>query len=245
MTITEFIMGMPITITIQDAGVEKKDFDIIFDYFRSIDEQFSTYKDTSEVTRINRGLLRIEATSDSMKEIITQCQLTKTESKGYFNCFHKNTFDPSGIVKGWSIYQAAIQLQKAGFKHYFIDAGGDVQVSEKNKEGKPWKVGIRNPFNGKEIIKVLSVSNKGVATSGTAARGQHIYNPHQPGQEIKDIVSITVVGKNVYEADRFATAAFAMGKSGIEFVESLPDIEGYMVDAKGTATFTNHFSQYV
>jgi len=49
----------------------------------------------------------------------------------------------------------------------------------------------------------------------------------------------------VYEADRFATAAFAMGKKGILFIESLTGFEGYAVDNKGIATYTNGFTAYV
>ena len=55
---------------------------------------------------------------------------------------------------------------------------------------------------------------------------------------------MTVIGPNVYEADRFATPAFAMGKKGIDFVENLPGLEGYMVDKDGIATMTSGFEKY-
>ena len=94
-------------------------------------------------------------------------------------------------------------------------------------------------------MKVLAVTDKGIATSGTAIRGQHIYDPHHPDTPLQDIVSLTVIGPNVYEADRFATAAFAMGKRGIYFIERLPGFEGYMIDASARATFTSGFERYV
>ena len=84
-----------------------------------------------------------------------------------------------------------------------------------------------------------------MATSGTYIRGQHIYNPHNRVQTFDDIVSLTVIGPNIYEADRFATAAFAMGKSGIDFIESLPGFEGYIIDSNGIATMTSGFENYV
>ena len=59
------------------------------------------------------------------------------------------------------------------------------------------------------------------------------------------IMSLTVVGPDVYEADRFATAAFAMGRAGIEFIEARPGLEGYLVDRTGQATLTSGFSGYV
>jgi thiamine biosynthesis lipoprotein len=92
---------------------------------------------------------------------------------------------------------------------------------------------------------VLRVKNKGVATSGTYIRGQHIYNPHQPSTSPAEVQSLTVIGENVYEADRFATAAFAMGKDGIHFIERTDGLEGYMIDDGGTATLTSGFLEYV
>ena len=121
----------------------------------------------------------------------------------------------------------------------------DIQTFGKNAEGENWRVGIRSPFNNQDIIKAVALKGQGIATSGTYVRGQHIYNPHQPQQKIKDIVSLTVIGTDVLEADRFATAAFAMGEDGIHFIEALPGFEGYMVNASGIATQTTGFGAYV
>ncbi len=53
-----------------------------------------------------------------------------------------------------------------------------------------------------------------------------------------------MVGPNVYEADRLATAAFAVGEEGLRFLARLIDLHGYLVDAKGVATFTPGFARY-
>ncbi len=58
-------------------------------------------------------------------------------------------------------------------------------------------------------------------------------------------MSLTVIGPNIYDADRFATAAFAMGRDGIYFIENLEGFEGYMIDKNGMATFTTGFEGYV
>ena len=67
-------------------------------------------------------------------------------------------------------------------------------------------------------MKVLYPKGAGVATSGTYFQGQHIYNPHSPAQKLHEIVSLTVIGPDILEADRYATAAFAMGRKGIIFI---------------------------
>jgi FAD:protein FMN transferase len=126
-----------------------------------------------------------------------------------------------------------------------VDAGGDIQTSGKSSRGKKWTVGIKNPFKQEEIVKILSVGGEGVATSGTYIRGQHIYDPKDKSKKLEEIVSLTVIGPNIYEADRFATAAFAMGPEGIHFIEKLPGLEGYMIDKRGIATETTGFKKYV
>jgi len=230
------IMGMPITVDIRDKKVTSKNFDEVFDYFHEVDEKYSPFKETSEVGKLNRG----ETVSKEMTEILRLVKDLKNETKGYFDIVKPNgKIDPSGIVKGWAIKNAADILQKNGFKKFYVDAGGDAEIA-----GKNWKWGIRNPFNVKEIVKVLNLSDCGIATSGTYERGQHIYNPITKSAVITDIVSLTVIGPNVYDADKYATPAFAMGKKGIEFIESLTGFEGYMIDKDGIATMTSGFSRY-
>jgi len=238
-------MGMPITIEVVDKTVREEDIEKIFSYFTSVDETFSTYKKTSEISQFNAGVLPKNKLSNQVKKILQLAGETKQATNGYFDIYRNSSIDPSGIVKGWAIAHAAQLLRKKGFSHFFIDAGGDIQVSGKNAQGRQWTVGIRNPFNREEIVKVLVIEDHGVATSGTYIRGQHIYNPHRQNAEITDIVSLTVIGPNIYEADRFATAAFAMGKEGIRFIEGLEGFEGYMIDKNGIATMSRGFSNFV
>jgi FAD:protein FMN transferase len=241
---TRILMDMPVTIEVVDQSVTPEDIDRIYQYFTYIDTTFSTFKEDSEISRINRKELLEHDYSDDMKTIFSLAQKTKQETRGYFDIDRDGGIDPSGIVKGWAIYKAATVLEKRGFKNYYVDAGGDIQTSGKNAEGNFWRIGIRNPFNRNENVKVIHVSTAGVATSGTYIRGQHIYNPHNKNQDITDVVSLTVIGPNIYEADRFATAAFAMGKKGIEFIEELRGFEGYMIAKDGIATYTSGFDTY-
>lgn len=241
---TRLLMGMPITLEVVDPIVSPDDLEKVFAYFVSVDETFSTYKATSEISKINRGELPPAEYSEDMKAILALSEQTKKDTYGYFDIEHDGLYDPSGIVKGWAIQNAADRLKAGGFRNFYIDAGGDILVAG-NKDGKLWRIGIRNPFNRSENVKVLALTDRGIATSGTAIRGQHVYDPYNPNMPLLDIVSITVIGPNIYEADRFATAAFAMGKRGIQFIEKLAGFEGYMIDAHARATFTSGFERYV
>lgn len=244
MKATRLIMGMPISIDIASQFASREDLDAIFEHFARVDELFSPYRESSEVSAFNRGELSREKLSAPLREVLALCEKTKAETAGYFDIATETGIDPSGLVKGWAIQGAADMLLGRGFSDFYIDAGGDVAASGMNHEGEPWRVGVRNPF-GEGVVKVLALSGRGIATSGTYIRGQHIWNPHQRGKELTEVVSLTVVGPNVYDADRFATAAFAMGKRGIEFIDSLEGFEGYQIDRSGIATSTRRFSHYV
>ncbi len=240
---SELIMGMPITLEIVDHK-DTEPFNKIFDYFRLVDSKYSPYKKDSELSQINQGLSK-ENWSSEMSQVMSLCEETKALSGGYFDVYSDGQIDPSGLVKGWAINNAANLLKDWGINDFYIEAGGDIQISGKNESGELWSVGIRNPFNIDEIIKVLKLTDIGIATSGTYLRGEHIYNPHDRTKTPSVIKSLTVIGPNVYEADRFATAAFAMGSNGIGFINALPGFEGYMIDENKRATYTKGFELYV
>jgi FAD:protein FMN transferase len=242
---TRLIMGMPITVDIVDP--QTADLLVrVFQYFEAIDRNFSPYIETSEVCRINRGEIPASEVSDDMCEVLALAEDTRVTSDGYFNVKRpQGGIDPSGIVKGWAIGRAAAMIEAEGIKNFYVEAGGDIQANGLSADGTPWRVGVRSPFNGTDIIQVLELTDAGIATSGAYVRGAHIYDPHDPSRKLDEIASVTVVAKSVVDADRFATAAFAMGPEGIYFLEGLKGIEAYAVDAQGIATQTTGFRAYV
>ncbi|MGH7245686.1 MAG: FAD:protein FMN transferase [Candidatus Levyibacteriota bacterium] len=236
------IMGMPVTVEIVDDA-EEKDVEEIFSYLHYIDDVFSTYKKTSEIEKINRGELAQKDASEEVKKVFSLAEKTAKETSGYFTVHIHNKLDPSGIVKGYAIYESANILSKKGYKNFYVAIAGDMEIRGYNTEKKKWRVGIENPFDRKEIVKVVYLSDRGIATSGNYIRGQHIYDPiHKKNAD--EIASISVIGPNVYEADRFATAAFAMGEKGIAFIETLKNFEGYMIRKDKQALFTSGFQNY-
>lgn len=239
------MMGMPISIEIADAHADEAAFDAAFAYFEYVDATFSPFKADSELTKINRGILKRADASADMQEIFALAQETKIQTGGYFDIrTPRGDYDPSGIVKGWAIENVSQLLASRGFSHVYVDAGGDIRTRGLAAGTRPWRIGIQNPFNLQEVIKHVLVTDAGIATSGTYIRGDHIYNPRANGKPVYDIISLTVVGPTIYDADRFATAAFAMGKEGIRFIESLDGYEGYAINKDGIATMTSNFAAY-
>jgi thiamine biosynthesis lipoprotein len=243
---TKLIMGMPITIEIADEAALEDDFDEVFSYFDYVDNKFSPYKKESELARLNAGSVAADDLSEDMCVILDLAEETKRETGGYFDVINRaGLLDPSGLVKGWAVKNAADILERQGFRNFYVDAGGDIEARGWNEKGESWSVGIRDPFASGRIVKTVRLTGRGIATSGSYERGHHIYDPHDRRNELADIVSLTVIGPNVYEADRFATAAFAMGKAGVGFIEKLAGLEGYSIDHSGIATMTSGFKKYV
>ncbi|HZY50855.1 MAG TPA: FAD:protein FMN transferase, partial [Devosia sp.] len=200
----------------------------------------------SEVSAVNRGEDVLSTMSPPMREVLDLAELTRHETHGYFDVRRPDgRLDPSGLVKGWAIRNAARLIEAVGLNNYCLEAGGDIQCRGYNEQGQRWRVGIRNPFVADEIVKVLMPGDAGVATSGTYVRGKHIYDPHADGAVVDDVASLTVIGPDIYEADRFATAAFAMGMGGIAFIEDTPGLEAYAIDRGGVATMTSGFKRFV
>ncbi|MCL4415359.1 MAG: FAD:protein FMN transferase [Actinobacteria bacterium] len=241
---TAVIMGMPVVVQVIDKNAKEEDISEVFSYFHHIDNKFSTYKKDSEISLINSQKLNKNQYSKEMQKILKLSDITHQETNGYFDININGKIDPSGIVKGYAINNGANILVQKGYKNIYVEIAGDIQVFGNNGKDNFWKIGIQNPFNLEEIIKVVKLKDKGIATSGIYIRGSHIINPKKK-KPAEDIVSITVIGPNVYEADRFATAAFAMGKKGIRFIEGLKGLDGYMIQKDKTAVYTSGFSNYV
>ncbi len=242
---TRLIMGMPITVEVV-GDHPMRTVEMVFDYFTAIDGRFSPFKPDSEVSALNRGEIELKSMSPPLREVLELSELTRHETRGYFDVRRPDgRVDPSGLVKGWAIRNASRLLDQALCHNYCVEAGGDIQCRGYNETGARWRIGIRNPFNQAEVVKTLAPGDGGVATSGLYVRGAHIYDPLHHIDASDEVASLTVVGPDIYEADRFATAAFAMGCDGIGFIEQTYGLEGYAIGRNGIATMTSGFDRIV
>jgi FAD:protein FMN transferase len=225
MRLARQIMGMPISIDIVDCDDEAV-FKAVFDKFKAIDEQFSTYKPASEVSRLASGELDEAKISAELKMVIKACRVAENKTGGYFSAWAAGTFDPSGYVKGWAIALAAKVIENKGYKTYCVSAGGDILAA--SNSGKTWQIGIQDPADKGKILNMLSISNGAVASSGHYERGQHIIN-QKTGQPASGLLSVTVVGPDIIWADVLATAVFAAGQINPSFLKNFPDYKAQIV----------------
>ncbi|MFC7815592.1 MULTISPECIES: FAD:protein FMN transferase [unclassified Streptomyces] len=204
---------------------------------RRADEVFSTYREESEVSRLARGELTVDACVPEVAEVLELAAEAERVSDGWFSSVYRGRLDPTGIVKGWAVERAARGVAAAGAVGVSVNGGGDVQLLGTPGAGRPWRVGVSDPLRTGGLAAVVSAAGAAelaVATSGTAERGAHIVDPRTGRPAVTDLVSVTVVAARLTWADCWATAAFAMGaREGFRWLESLDGVEGLLVAAGG------------
>jgi FAD:protein FMN transferase len=222
-------MGMPVTVHVVDEAAETGALDRVFEDFGLLDRTFSPFLETSDVSRINRGQLLPGDAGGLMSQVMNLCRQYERATAGYFSAWIGGRFNPSGLVKGWAIDRACAILDTYGYRDFFVDAGGDVQTRGRNPDGTPWRVGVRHPVERNKVACVVLASGVAVATSGSYEKGDHILDPHT-GEPADALLSFTVVGPDILQADVFATAGFAMGTPGLEFVRKSAGYEAFAID---------------
>jgi FAD:protein FMN transferase len=187
----------------------------VFGHLRTADELFSTYRPDSQVSAIRRHELSPDDAHPWVTEVVALCEQARERTEGYFDAWLPGGFDPSGLVKGWAAEGATTHLARLrGFDHY-LNAGGDISGHVATTRCPAWQVAVQDPADANAFLTILELRTGGVATSGSAARGRHILDPHT-GRHAGELLAVTVTGPMLLWADVFATAAFARGGSDIE-----------------------------
>jgi len=148
----------------------------------------------------------------------------------------KATLD--GIAKGYIVDQGIEVLRAKGFENAFVEAGGDLMTLGKRQDGKPWRIGIRNPRSDDlKKMDTIELSDRAIATSGDYMqyftedkKTHHIINPHTGFSPI-DTASSSILAPTVAWADGLATATMVLGpEESLKLIETLPECEGYFID---------------
>jgi len=234
-------MGLPVSLLARsddladdlavDLAVDVAPF---YDELRDVDALFSPYREESEVSRVARGELALGDADPLVQQVAKACEAAREATGGLFDATRPDgCWDPSGYVKGWAVERAA-RLLPAG-PDWCVNAGGDVVV--RSGSGAPFRVGIEDPRDRSRVAAVVVVSAGGVATSGTAARGEHLYDPRS-GSAATALASLTVVASTLEQADVLATAAFVDG--GLRLVVAA-GCEGLAIGTDGSRVATEGF----
>ena len=197
---------------------------------------FSTFRSTSEISRINREEMHLLDASPEVIEVVDACTWLEQASGGAFRARRPgdSILDPAGFVKGWSAELAVKSLDRAGLQRWYMSIGGDIQTRGTAHDGSRWRVAITDPNSEdpRAIRALVEVSGDAVATSGTAARGRHLWDG-RTGEPAYALASMTVVGPHLTWADAFATTAFVMGLEGIDWVANFDGYRALAITTDG------------
>lgn len=129
------------------------------------------------------------------------------------------SIDLGGIAKGYAVDVCFERLLKLGAKNFMVNLGGNIRCAGLADAKKPWRIGIRNPFNQNELIGTMSFTNgMAVATSGNyeqfvtiaGKKYSHIIDP-RTGAPATNMAGVTVVSSSAVEADAMSTSLFILG----------------------------------
>lgn len=191
-------------------------------FFFDVDDELSTFKEQSSVSKIRSNKLKIEDAPEMVQEVWRGCQRAKELSFGSFDPWAVDGgFDPSGFVKGWAAEKAAEILILAGCEQVQVNAAGDIALRGKT----PWKIGVINPDNKSEILQIFEITNGNIATSGNYEKGAHIKDPHT-GVIAIGAKSGTVIGPDGGICDALATSLMVDGADAAKWIGN-PELSQY------------------
>ncbi|WP_083420045.1 FAD:protein FMN transferase [Pseudofrankia sp. BMG5.36] len=208
---------------------------------RQTDEDFSTFRAGSWVSRLRRGEIGLEDCPGHVREVYRLAEACRDRSGGWFDPAWRGdgTLDPTGLVKGWAADVASAALSLAGVADYCVNAAGDLRL---RGAPAPWRVGIADPFHRDRIVAVVEGTNLAVATSGIAEQGGHVVDPWTR-EPASGLASVTVVGPDLALADAYATAGLAAGRNAPELLNDLArdGWEWLTVDSTGGVAYSAGF----
>jgi thiamine biosynthesis lipoprotein len=231
----EHCMGTVFSFDVRLPGVDAAALDAAVAWLHHVDVTFSTFRPDSVISRLAEGTIRAAQLTDEVRDVLARCAELTEQTDGYFSAYFDGALDPSGYVKGWAIERASELLEAAGSRNHCVNGGGDVQCVGESVPGRPWRVGIADPLDPRQLYHSITGSGRlAVATSGTAERGAHITDPHTRRPPV-GLASVTVAGESLATVDAYATAAFAMGLDAREWLSGLPGVAALIVQTDGAA----------
>jgi thiamine biosynthesis lipoprotein len=136
--------------------------------------------------------------------------------------------DFGGYVKEYAADLAAAKCRELGVHHGLVDLGGDLALIGPHPDGRPWRIGVRDPRAPERALLQLALTGGGVATSGDyercmvvdGVRYGHILDPRS-GWPVRGLASVTVAAEACLVAGTLTTSAMLRGRDGGAWLDAL------------------------
>jgi len=115
-------------------------------------------------------------------------------------------------------------------------------------------VGVQDPLNPGEDLKVVGLIGGGIATSGREYRRwnkdgiwkHHIIDPRTGLPADTNVLSATVIAPNILEAETAAKVVLISGsQAGLAWLEAHPPLAGLLVLEDGQKIYSYGFENYI
>ena len=123
----------------------------------------------------------------------------------------------NGIAQGYITDRIADMLRDMGFSQVVAELG-EIRVLGQHPDGRPWRVGIKDPREPLRIARTLDAVDRAIATSGgyatpfdTHGKHHHIFDP-ATGESALRYLDVTIVTDRAMIADALSTAAYVMAR---------------------------------
>ncbi len=183
-------------------------------------------------------------TIDSILEMVGHEKI-RIEGKHLVKDDARTMIDLSAIAKGFGVDKVAEMLEKENVRNYLVEIGGDIRVKGKGESGKNWRIGVNKVEEPGEEGEgergyqcVLELTDCAVATSGNyrnfydkdGVRYAHTIDPKTGRPVQRDVLSASVVAKDCWEADAYATSIMVMGlEKTQEMAEREKQLDVYVI----------------
>jgi FAD:protein FMN transferase len=153
--------------------------------------------------------------------------------------------DITSVGDGAAASAVLAMLQRHGITRALVDVAGEVATAGAGRQGA-WRVGLETPLDdvdpGAFEHQALLQNGRSLSTSGTYRNRQHgrahIIDARTGMPSTTDVVSCTVVGRDLVLADAWSTACILLGEADTRRL--LPkDMDAFFVRATGTQLSTS------
>jgi thiamine biosynthesis lipoprotein len=154
--------------------------------------------------------------------------------------------DLCAIAKGYGVDRVAMVLDREGVHDYLVEIGGELRARGTTATGKPWRVGIERPVEGRHVVgEIVALENRAIATSGTTEdffeqdgrHYSHIIDPKTARPVEHPPIAVSVITDTTMEADAWATALVVLGPQRGYALAQARGLAVLFVTASGPTTF--------
>ena len=158
--------------------------------------------------------------------------------------------DLGALAKGYIADKVKALLLDRGVESGVIDLGRNILLIGEKPGEAPFSIGIQSPTDAGKLLRVLSLRDRSLVTSGTyeryferdGVRYHHVLDPFTGFPADRGLLAVTVLSSSSLWGDGLSTACLLLGvEGGMALIDSLPETEALFVLADGTIQTTAGF----